>query len=294
MSNNILVSIWMLTYNHEQYLEQALESILMQKRDFDLEIVIGDDLSTDNTRNLIRSYAERYPKIIKPILRDVNIGIAKNFADTWFNCKGKYIALLEGDDYWTDSKKLQKQINFLEANPEYTACYTKAKEINELTNRVKITNEDDNDATGLKELLSGGWFMRTGSIVARNNLFDEFPDFFYRYGSTDFFLHLLIAKNGPIKFIDEVTNVYRRHEGGITQDFQSKQIKFNKNKIELLREVDLYFDKKFTSDISKLVRKLNNSTAVQFYSKKNYIQTCLYFIKGDLFQYLKHRKKAIH
>lgn len=287
----MLVSIWMLTFNHEKYLHQSLESVLMQKRNFDLEIVIGDDFSRDETRKIISAYQLKYPQIIKPILRKYNIGIAKNFEDTWFKCKGKYIALLEGDDYWTDPFKLQKQVNFLEGNTEYVASYTKAKEINELTNQVKITNEDDPESATIERILSRGWFMRTGSIVCRNNLFHEFPDFFYRYGSTDYILHILLAQHGPIKFINEVTNVYRRHEGGITQEFQSRQIDFNLKKEKLLSEIDAYFNYHYSQEIKQLKRKLYTQNTIialnQLKNKQINKNTFFYFLKSEKLQVLR-------
>ncbi|MCF6185625.1 MAG: glycosyltransferase, partial [Bacteroidales bacterium] len=113
------VSILMLTYNHEKFIAQAIESVLMQKVSFNYELIIGDDCSQDNTQKIIREYQKKHPDIIKPVLRTKNIGANNNFVDIFKKATGKYIALLEGDDYWTDPNKLQKQVDFLEANPEY-------------------------------------------------------------------------------------------------------------------------------------------------------------------------------
>jgi len=119
--NDIAVSVAVITYNHGKFISQALESILMQNINFEYEIVIGDDCSPDDTQLIIQEYIRKYPDRINPILRKENIGIRKNADDIKKRCKGKYIIILEGDDYWTDPNKLQMQFNFLESHPEYIA-----------------------------------------------------------------------------------------------------------------------------------------------------------------------------
>lgn len=109
----------MITYNHEKYIVQSIDSVLMQRTNFDYEIVIGEDCSTDKTREIVLEYKAKYTGRIKLLLQEKNVGMMQNFIDTLRACNGKYIALLEGDDYWTDPLKLQKQMDFLEANPEY-------------------------------------------------------------------------------------------------------------------------------------------------------------------------------
>ena len=125
MDREILVSVCTLTYNHEAYLRDTLEGILMQKVDFPMEILVNDDASTDGTRAILREYAEKYPDLIRPFYQDVNLysqGKDLCLEVLYPAARGKYIALCEGDDYWTDPDKLQMQVDFLEAHPEYTAC----------------------------------------------------------------------------------------------------------------------------------------------------------------------------
>jgi len=116
MDREIMVSVCMITYNHQRFIRQAIDSVLMQKVNFKYEIVISDDCSPDNTQDIIQEYAEKYPDIIKTILRKNNIGTVYNSYNVKLLCKGKYIAVLEGDDYWTDENKLQIQVNFLETH----------------------------------------------------------------------------------------------------------------------------------------------------------------------------------
>ena len=123
-----LVSIACITYNQEKYIHQCLDGFVMQKTNFKIEVVIHDDASTDNTPSIIREYCNNYPDLFVPILQTQNKykegkGILVPYV--YPKCRGKYIALCEGDDYWTDPYKLQKQVDFLEANPEYGMCYTK-------------------------------------------------------------------------------------------------------------------------------------------------------------------------
>jgi len=122
----MLVSICTITYNHAKFIRQALDGFLMQETNFPFEVLIHDDASTDGTADIIREYAEKYPDIIKPIFqkenqysKGVQISLTYNFP----RVKGKYVALCEGDDYWTDPRKLQTQVDFLEANPEFSMCF---------------------------------------------------------------------------------------------------------------------------------------------------------------------------
>jgi len=119
MNSLPVVSVYMITYNHESYIAQAIEGIMMQQTDFPIELVIGEDCSTDRTREICLEYQDKYPEIIRLLLPEKNIGIYKNSKSTFIECKGKYIAICEGDDYWTDPLKLQKQVYFLETRPDF-------------------------------------------------------------------------------------------------------------------------------------------------------------------------------
>ena len=126
-----VVSVIIMSYNHEKYVSQSIEGVLMQRTEFPFELVIGDDFSTDSTRKIIIGYAEKTPEIIRYIFSESNQGVHKNFTNSLSSCKGKYIALCEGDDYWTDPMKLQKQVEFLESNPDYGLVCTDIEVVNE-------------------------------------------------------------------------------------------------------------------------------------------------------------------
>ena len=123
------VSVSMLAYNHEKFISKAIESVLMQETEFDVELVIGEDNSPDNTREVIDSYVAKHPDKIKALYRDNNVGARQNGIEVWEACQGDYIAYLDGDDYWTDPLKLQKQADFMDKNPGCTICFTKAESI---------------------------------------------------------------------------------------------------------------------------------------------------------------------
>lgn len=213
------VSICIITYNQKHFIAQAIESALMQKVNFPYEIIIGDDFSNDGTRDILIEYQKKYPEIIRLILHPLkNPGLpAKiNFIKTLYLAKGKYIALLEGDDYWTHPDKLQKQIDFLDIHPDYSSCFHWAmllraqniepKKYGPLKIKQYYTVED---------LLRDNNFIATCSVVYRNGLFGQFPDWYYEVPVGDFPLNILNARCGKIGFINQPMAVYRLHEGGL-------------------------------------------------------------------------------
>lgn len=121
---DITVSIIMLVYNHERFLSQALDSVLMQKVNFDYELIVGEDCSLDKSREILKSYEEKFGKSLVPLYREKNLGMNRNMEDCLKHCRGKYVAFLEGDDFWLDPCKLQKQVDFLEQHPDYAAVYS--------------------------------------------------------------------------------------------------------------------------------------------------------------------------
>ena len=169
MTPQITVSVAITTYNHEKYIAQCIESALMQKSDFKYEIIIGEDCSTDNTRKICREYKKRYPEIIRLIEHKENVGLRKNNYSVWSSAKGKYIAYLEGDDFWTNENKLQIQVDFLEQNPEFmgsghqTFLYF---ENNPAKNRLFSRLDDLTEINFTQNIES--WLFATCSFVFRN------------------------------------------------------------------------------------------------------------------------------
>lgn len=214
------VSVCMITFNHEKFIVQALESILAQQRDFDLEIVIGDDGSKDQTQKILAEYRDKYPAIIKPILRPSNIGAANNFIDTVGKCNGDFIALLEGDDFWSDTGKLQKQVNRMKANHQVALCahntsYLLPDGTTYLYNRDPKYNKSAETEYLVTDYIIKDFF-HTSSILMRRSALPNFPDWYRSVFGGDYFLVLLTTINGSILYLNEVMSVYRINNKSIS------------------------------------------------------------------------------
>ena len=208
------VSVRMITYNHEKWIAKAIDSVLMQNVDFDYEIVIGEDFSTDRTRDIVIDYRKRYPDRIRLVLSDANVGAHRNLTRTHHACHGEYIADLEGDDYWTSPDKLQKQVDFLDNHPDCTICFHNASVINDLDQEVRYyCSPAQKEISTLQDLLKAD-FIPTCSVMFRNGLFSEFPDWFYQLPMGDWPTHVFNAQHGTIGYINEIMAAYRVHSAG--------------------------------------------------------------------------------
>jgi glycosyltransferase involved in cell wall biosynthesis len=211
---NPVVSVCMITYNHESYIREAIEGVLMQKTNFPIELIIGEDCSTDNTRKIVREYENKYPEIIVAQYPETNRGMMKNFTTVLQSARGKYIALCEGDDYWTDPLKLQKQVDFLEENPDCSFCFHASKTIrnnnpvNYLIHKPKKIPAD-NKFEIKNAILNGGGFMATNSMVFHREHILKRPDWMNKSTVGDLPLMLHLASKGKIGYIDNVMSVYR-------------------------------------------------------------------------------------
>ncbi len=220
--HNPLVSVCVQTYQHVNYIKQCLDGILMQETDFDFEILLGEDESTDGTREICIDYAKKYPDKIRLFLHnrenvihiDGNPTGRFNMLYNLDKANGKYIAFCEGDDYWINKEKLQIQVDFLEANSEFAICFHKAKIIYENNlEEEKYTNINQEEVTTIKGLAYGN-FIDTASVVFKN-INKEIPDWILNIEVADYPVLLLAAKKGLIKYIDKCMSIYRRHEGGV-------------------------------------------------------------------------------
>lgn len=211
------VSVALITYNHEKYVSQALDSILMQLVDFEHEIVVGDDYSTDATRKILLAYQEKYPDRVRLQLAGKNRGISHNFAQTINACHGNYIALLEGDDYWSDPHKLQKQVDFLEDNLSFSLCFTDSSIVDENGNTVRVERLEEKRRRNLSQRdILCGCVPPTNTVVFRKyDFLEKMPAVFYGVMNVDMFLFSMITSYGDAAFIDRTTAAYRMHDSGI-------------------------------------------------------------------------------
>ena len=227
-SNPITVSICCITYNHESYIGQAIDGFLMQKTNFNVEILIGEDCSTDSTRVVIDEYCIKYPGKIKLITYEKNVGSINNHKNTILQATGKYIAMCDGDDFWTDPFKLQKQVDFLEANPEYVICCHYTKVIDENEKLVYVNTRPVGFELDYADMLLGKKEeTRICSLMVRN--LEEVKDlhsqawYFKTHGADKIFkLFIISSTNKKMYVLPDVMSSYRMHTGGVWSMIDAK------------------------------------------------------------------------
>ena len=244
------VSVCMITYNQEIYIAQAIESVMMQEADFDYELVIGEDCSIDKTREICMAYQAKYPDKIRLMLHEKNLGMMQNFVRTHHACTGQYIALLDGDDYWTSPNKLAKQVDFLDHHSECAICFHNARVINEDGSRPpsNFCPPDQKKISNLQDLLLSN-FVPTCSAMFRRSLFGKFPEWFSTLGLGDWPLHILNAQYGQVAYINETLGVYRFHSGGWSAQ---SEIRNHKHTVRMFVVLESYLDPRYTRAVKEM------------------------------------------
>lgn len=211
MEENVFVSVFMLTYNQEQFIAQAIEGVLMQQTNFKYQLVIGEDGSTDNTLEICKAYQEKHPDKIKIISQPQNIGLMYNFVSTYTFLRGKYIAICDGDDYWIDPLKLQKQVDILDSNNNISVVYSRTKK--EYPNgkiESTVIIEEQRQRKTIADLLQGNFIPSVTVMFKSENLPSELPDWFKSLPYGDWPLYLYALSDGSkIECINQELTVYR-------------------------------------------------------------------------------------
>jgi glycosyltransferase involved in cell wall biosynthesis len=265
------VSVLMITYNQEEYIAQALDSVLMQEVDFDYEIVIGEDFSTDGTRGIVLDYQRRHPEKIRLLLAEKNLGMIRNLVQTYDACEGEYVAILEGDDYWTSSAKLQKQAKFLDENRGTALCFhTTNCFYDDGSAPSYLFPAEQKEFSTIEDLLEKN-YIQTCSVMFRNRLFGKFPDWFFASVLGDYPLHLLNAGHGGIGYINEVMAAYRIHSAGVwSMQMEKNFVKNVLAGIEMYSNLDTYFHKQYHSIIKRKLYEHELALYKWHLKKKNY------------------------
>ncbi|CAH0996921.1 hypothetical protein EMA8858_03056 [Emticicia aquatica] len=253
------VSVCVPTFNHEKFIRQTLDGALMQQTNFDIEIVIGDDASTDNNQQIIQEYVDKYPNIIRAFLHKENqgpkepkeFGGRNNVLGLLKACKGSYVALCEGDDYWTDPHKLQKQVDFMDANPDYAISHHNMQVIYEDGSPEHFFNDKNQKTTSsIVDVLEDRWFIATAATLYRNIFLEnDFADWHSRAAAGDWALVIQLAATGKIRYFSEAMGVYRKHRGGLSNVQSSTNLYFLKNRKQMFSEVNEWLDFKYESTI---------------------------------------------
>lgn len=241
VQSNILVSISCITYNHAPYIRQCLDGFLMQQCNFSFEILIHDDASTDETQKIIVEYKEKHPEIIKPIFQSKNQyskgvrGIMARF--NFPRAIGKYIALCEGDDYWTDPLKLQKQVDFMEKNEEYSVCVHQAEVIEGTTSKlIRLNTPRENSAEyNFSQIVrGGGGLFATNSMLCRAKFIANLPSWMLIAQVGDFPLLIHLALSGKVWYMSSVMSAYRLGAPGSWTSKVRKEPSFNASNYQAL------------------------------------------------------------
>lgn len=250
---SVKVSVCIVTYNHERFIAQAVESALMQDTDFDYEIVIGEDCSTDGTRAILLELRDRHPDKIRLFLREENMGASRNFNDVFYSCRGEYVALLDGDDYWTCRHKLKKQVDLLEKYPECVLCGHKvyqAVDGRPFDPNSAVAPTDQEEFRGIEELLRRN-NIASCSVMVRNGLLKTFPPWYCQSPLGDWPFLVLHAQYGRAGFVNEVLGVHRQHAGGVWTGMPTVDVLLTE--IKTAERLDRHFDGKYTAILNSYV-----------------------------------------
>lgn len=258
------VSVLIITYNQRKFIRQAIDSALAQRTTFPIEILVGDDFSTDGTREIIQEYERTHPDLVIGVLHPRNMGKngGINFLETLKRARGEYYALMDGDDYWTDSAKLQKQADFLDAHPDCSTVFHNALITYEDGSPAHLLNGPDmkpfytvDDLVGETEI----WFMATSSTMYRNNI-REYPTWFRESSSGDIPRLILKAKLGRIGYLPDVMSVYRKNRAGASYHDNERDRAFLRNRIQMYRdinrELNYRYDKRLRRNIARYYRMM--------------------------------------
>lgn len=266
--NRILVSIECCVYNHEPYLRQCLEGIVMQKTNFPFEAVVHDDASTDSSAAIILEYAKKYPDIIKPIIEEENQyskhdGSLRKVLNA--HLSGKYIAWCEGDDYWCDIFKLQTQVDYLEEHPECSLCFHNAVEFEDDNQRAPhIFNKLSYDQDVSFEDFTSRWIIPSASIVYRKDMMN-YPDWSNKIYSGDMTLALMCFNNGTLHYINRVMSFYRRQSLSLSHNVNG--VKSLEHQIALFAFFNQETKGKFDKQCKKVIS--NKRQNVKYYYWKH-------------------------
>ena len=278
---NPVVTVCCITYNQERYIEQTIKSFLMQETDFPFEIIIHDDASTDETANIVKKYAEKYPSIIRTIFQTENQYSQGHDMDSfiWDISKGEYIAICEGDDYWTDPQKLQIQTSKMKEHPE---CHISFHDVDETLNdeneslnpHPRAKKYDKEQIFDIRTVLAGGGsFMQTPTLMLHRKVIENLPEFYYVAPAGDYVIQFLGALNGGALYINKNMAVYRVGADGSWRksiEDPDKYINFQTEWVDSYLTINDYYDGKYQNEIYTVLR-----------TQTEYLAKFIFFNKDD-------------
>ena len=246
-NQDILLSVCIRTHNQELFIRDALESVLSQRTNFAFEVIVSDDASSDGMVNILQEYQRQYSDKIRVLLSEKNIGGPENLKRVIEASTAKYVTCLDGDDFYTDNYKLQKQVDFLETHPEYAACFHNTWYANENGRLCGLFNRPDFHAVhDAREFIRERWFVPIHSAVLRRE-YIEFPDWYNTVMNDDYVVHLSVAKHGPYFYMQDVMVAYRQH-GNNTSRAYHDQILTDTQLCTILENMKPLYPAEYASD----------------------------------------------
>ena len=269
-----LVSVLCTTYNHEKYIRQCLDSMVGQKTDFPFEIIVRDDCSTDGTGEIIREYGEKYPDTVIPMILEFNHfsrGLTNDsFARMFGMARGKYIAICEGDDFWTDPEKLQVQTDYLESHPDFSLCVTASYFANPdgTLKKGEVFRTDTVSRELTMEEIIDGWKAATNTVVYRKACLEEdvIIPFLGTCVNEDYARMVYMAEKGKVYYMDRLTGAYRVGNPGSFSDDTHRRPEVYRARVigfaEMLDRMDAWTEGKYTA----LIRKVRDRQLFDMYA----------------------------
>lgn len=261
----MILSVCVRTYNQERFIAQALDCILMQKTSFPFEIIVSDDGSKDKTQEVLRDYHQRYPDRFRLLLGESNQGGPKNLRKVIEASQAKYITCLDGDDYYTDCYKLQKQVEFLEANDRYVACFHNVMNVYESTGaRSLFLPLDFPSEVTAEDVISKRWFMPIHSVMMRRELV-SFPTWYEEIVNDDYVVNLSVVMHGPYYYMPDVMAAYRHHDANVSIGY-SDQLLIDGKLLRILEGFSTIYPKEYMPVFEKRMQFFREEMA--FYEKE--------------------------
>ncbi len=282
---NVCVSIFMLAYNQEGFIAQAIEGVLMQKTNFRYQLVIGEDCSTDETREICEKYEAAHPEKIKLILNKENLGLGPNYVKTYTECTGDYVAICDGDDYWTDPLKLQKQVDFMESNPDYDIVFSNNDSLYPSGKQhprdiSKVPRKSD-----FRDLVLGNYIASVTVLFRKKELNDSLENLIKELPYGDWPTYLWITKDGgKIRLLEEVTATYRKDFGTSTVLRRSKSRlgEINVSILQFLQKLPEFEGR--LPEIELAIRKLKTGLMASYNKQNKFLESFKLFIELSLNQ----------
>jgi glycosyltransferase involved in cell wall biosynthesis len=275
-----LLTVCIITYNHEKFIAETLNSVLMQKTNFSYTIIVGEDCSTDRTRAILLEYKEKHPHKIELLLNEKNLGPQRNLMNVHNTAQTKYIAMLDGDDYWTDPDKLQTQVDFMDKNDDYAGCFHKilfktidTSKIYTYPNNVIKNSFTIEDVIAMS---TTGWLIMTSSFVYNKKKTGNLPDWMIGLKVGDMTVNLLVGHSGKIQYIDKIMANYRENTGSLMTTEAYNKITMVKERIKIFKFFDRHTNFIYNTSIQKQLLALYYELIKHFDDSNQFIKSYYY------------------